>query len=93
MNAKVENVVILGSGPAGDTAALYAARAALKPMLITGLEVGGQMTTTTDVDNWPGDHAGVQGPDLMERMRLPADKFGTNIVNDTIQRYDLDLRQ
>ena len=60
MNAKVENVVILGSGPAGYTAALYAARAALKPMLITGLEVGGQMTTTTDVDNWPGDHAGVQ---------------------------------
>ena len=90
MNAKVENVVILGSGPAGYTAALYAARAALKPMLITGLEVGGQMTTTTDVDNWPGDHAGVQGPDLMERMRLHADKFGTNIVNDTIQSYDLD---
>ena len=88
MNAKVENVVILGSGPAGYTAALYAARAALKPMLITGLEVGGQMTTTTDVDNWPGDHAGVQGPDLMERMRLHADKFGTNIVNDTIQSYD-----
>ena len=90
MNSKVENVVILGSGPAGYTAALYAARAALKPMLITGLEVGGQMTTTTDVDNWPGDHAGVQGPDLMERMRLHADKFGTNIVNDTIQSYDLD---
>tara|TARA_B100000674_G_scaffold486765_1_gene495918 strand:+ start:19649 stop:20599 length:951 start_codon:yes stop_codon:yes gene_type:complete len=90
MNAKVENVVILGSGPAGYTAALYAARAALKPVLITGLEVGGQMTTTTDVDNWPGDHAGVQGPDLMERMRLHADKFGTNIVNDTIQSYDLD---
>ena len=90
MNVKVENVVILGSGPAGYTAALYAARAALKPMLITGLEVGGQMTTTTDVDNWPGDHAGVQGPDLMERMRLHADKFGTNIVNDTIQSYDLD---
>ena len=90
MNAKVENVVILGSGPAGYTAALYAARAALKPMLITGLEMGGQMTTTTDVDNWPGDHAGVQGPDLMERMRLHADKFGTNIVNDTIQSYDLD---
>lgn len=90
MNAKVENVVILGSGPAGYTAALYAARAALKPMLITGLEVGGQMTTTTDVDNWPGDHAGVQGPDLMERMRLHADKFGTKIVNDTIQSYDLE---
>ncbi len=90
MNAKVENVVILGSGPAGYTAALYAARAALKPILITGLEVGGQMTTTTDVDNWPGDYAGVQGPDLMERMRLHADKFGTNIVNDTIQSYDLD---
>ena len=90
MGVKVENVVILGSGPAGYTAALYAARAALSPTLITGLEVGGQMTTTTDVDNWPGDHAGVLGPDLMERMRLHADKFGTNIVSDTIQNYELD---
>ena len=88
MNIRVENVVILGSGPAGYTAAIYAARAALKPTLITGLEVGGQMTTTTDVDNWPGDHAGVLGPDLMERMRLHADRFGTNIVNDTIQDYE-----
>ena len=89
MEEKIEKVVILGSGPAGYTAALYAARAALKPKLITGIEVGGQMTTTTDVDNWPGDYSGVQGPELMERMRLHADKFGTTIVNDTIHSVDL----
>lgn len=89
MKEKVKKVVILGSGPAGYTAAVYAARAALEPTLITGLEVGGQMTTTTDVDNWPGDHLGVQGPELMERMRLHADKFGTQIVHDTIQSVDI----
>ena len=90
MKKKIANVVILGSGPAGYTAALYAARAALEPKLITGLEVGGQMTTTTDVDNWPGDYTGVQGPDLMERMRLHADKFGTSIVNDSVQSVKLE---
>ncbi len=90
MEEKIEKVIILGSGPAGYTAALYAARAALKPKLITGIEVGGQMTTTTDVDNWPGDFSGVQGPELMERMRMHADKFGTTIVNDTIYSVDLE---
>ena len=67
-------IIIIGSGPAGYTAALYAARAALSPLLITGIEVGGQMTTTTDVDNWPGDELGVQGPELMERMKKHAEK-------------------
>ena len=82
-------LLILGSGPAGYTAAVYAARANLRPVLITGLEVGGQMTTTTDVDNWPGDVEGLQGPDLMERMRRHAERFDTEIVFDTIQRADL----
>ena len=69
---KHSRLLILGSGPAGYTAAVYAARANLSPVLVTGLEVGGQMTTTTDVDNWPGDDAGVLGPDLMDRMRRHA---------------------
>jgi thioredoxin reductase (NADPH) len=85
-------LVILGSGPAGYTAAVYAARAALNPVLITGIEVGGQMTTTTDVDNWPGDDKGVQGPELMERMRLHAEKFGTELVYDAIASVDLEKR-
>jgi thioredoxin reductase (NADPH) len=85
-------LLILGSGPAGYTAAVYAARAALNPVLITGLEVGGQMTTTTDVDNWPGDVSGLQGPDLMERMRKHAERFETEIVFDTIEQADLDTR-
>jgi thioredoxin reductase (NADPH) len=85
-------LVILGSGPAGYTAAVYAARAALKPVLITGIEVGGQMTTTTDVDNWPGDDKGVQGPELMERMRLHAEKFGTELIYDSIDAVDLKKR-
>lgn len=82
-------LLILGSGPAGYTAAVYAARAALEPALITGLEVGGQMTTTTDVDNWPGDNEGVQGPELMERMKAHAEKFGTELVYDTIHTAHL----
>jgi thioredoxin reductase (NADPH) len=77
-------LIILGSGPAGYTAAVYAARAALEPVIITGIEVGGQMTTTTDVDNWPGDDAGVQGPELMERMKRHAERFGTQLVYDQI---------
>ncbi|MEQ8659505.1 MAG: thioredoxin-disulfide reductase [Gammaproteobacteria bacterium] len=85
-------LVIIGSGPAGYTAAVYAARAALEPVLITGLEVGGQMTTTTDVDNWPGDDAGVQGPELMERMKRHAERFGTVLVYDTINRVELAQR-
>ncbi len=82
-------LLILGSGPAGYTAAVYAARANLEPVLITGLEVGGQMTTTTDVDNWPGDVHGLQGPELMERMREHAERFNTKIVHDTINHADL----
>lgn len=82
-------LVILGSGPAGYTAAVYAARAALEPVIITGIEVGGQMTTTTDVDNWPGDNDGVQGPDLMERMRLHAERFGTGLIYDHINTVEL----
>ena len=85
-------LLILGSGPAGYTAAVYAARANLSPMLVTGVEVGGQMTTTTDVDNWPGDAEGVQGPDLMERMRRHAERFDTRLVHDHIARADLSSR-
>lgn len=85
-------LLILGSGPAGYTAAVYAARANLGPVLITGIEVGGQMTTTTDVDNWPGDDTGVRGPELMERMRRHAERFETEIVNDTICKVDTGAR-
>lgn len=77
-------LLILGSGPAGYTAAVYAARADLKPVLITGVEQGGQLTTTTDVDNWPGDAEGVQGPQLMERMRQHAERYDTEIIFDHI---------
>jgi thioredoxin reductase (NADPH) len=89
MSIQHHRLIILGSGPAGYTAAVYAARAALNPVLITGLEVGGQMTTTTDVDNWPGDDAGVQGPELMERMKRHAERFGTQLVYDHINAVDL----
>lgn len=82
-------LIILGSGPAGYTAAVYAARANLKPTLITGMEVGGQLTTTTDVDNWPGDVEGLQGPALMERMQEHAKRFDTNIIMDHITQADL----
>jgi len=85
-------VLILGSGPAGYTAAVYAARANLEPVLITGLEQGGQLTTTTDVDNWPGDNEGVQGPELMERMKLHAERFGTEIIFDQISSVDFSGR-
>ncbi|HLA40853.1 MAG TPA: FAD-dependent oxidoreductase, partial [Candidatus Glassbacteria bacterium] len=81
---KHAKLIILGSGPAGYTAAVYAGRANLKPLLITGMEMGGQLTTTTDVDNWPGDVEGLQGPDLMERMRKHAERFETQIVVDHI---------
>jgi thioredoxin reductase (NADPH) len=85
-------LIILGSGPAGYTAAVYAARANLAPMLITGLEAGGQLTTTTDVDNWPGDVEGLQGPDLMVRMQKHAERFDTEIVYDHIDSVDLQQR-
>jgi len=85
-------VLILGSGPAGYTAAVYAARANLKPVMVTGVEQGGQLMTTTDVDNWPGDIEGLQGPALMERMLKHAERFGTEIVNDHINEVDLALR-
>jgi thioredoxin reductase (NADPH) len=85
-------LLILGSGPAGYTAAVYAARAALEPVLITGIEQGGQLTTTTEVDNWPGDDAGVQGPELMQRMQRHAERFGTEIVFDHIHTTDLSKR-
>ncbi len=85
-------LIILGSGPAGYTAAVYAARANLAPTLITGLQMGGQLTTTTEVDNWPGDVHGLTGPALMERMQQHAERFGTNIVFDHIHSVDLSQR-
>ena len=85
-------LLILGSGPAGYTAAVYAARAALDPVLITGIQQGGQLTTTTDVDNWPGDDAGVEGPELMARMQRHAERFGTEILFDHIHTTDLSQR-
>ena len=91
-NTKHCRLLILGSGPAGYTAAVYAARANLHPVLITGLEQGGQLMTTTEVDNWPGDPDGVQGPDLMDRMRRQAERFETEIVFDHINRADLSQR-
>jgi thioredoxin-disulfide reductase len=85
-------VIIIGSGPAGYSAAVYAARANLTPMIVTGVEIGGQLMTTTDVDNWPGDDEGVQGPELMERMRKHAERFGTRIENDYIEKVDFSKR-
>jgi thioredoxin reductase (NADPH) len=82
-------LIILGSGPAGYTAAVYAARANLDPVIITGMQQGGQLTTTTDVDNWPGDVEGLQGPDLMERMKKHAERFETYIIFDHIDSCDL----
>ncbi len=85
-------LLILGSGPAGYTAAIYAARANLQPAVITGLQQGGQLTTTTDVDNWPGDVEGLQGPALMERMQRHAERFASEIIVDQIDRVDLSHR-
>ena len=85
-------LIILGSGPAGYAAAIYAARANLEPIVITGLEAGGQLTTTTDVDNWPGDVEGLQGPDLMIRMQQHAERFDTQVIFDHIVNADLSVR-
>lgn len=90
--AKHCRLLILGSGPAGYTAAVYAARANLNPVLITGMQQGGQLTTTTEVDNWPGDPEGLQGPQLMERMREHAERFNTEIIFDHINEADLTNR-
>jgi thioredoxin reductase (NADPH) len=92
MSSQHHRLIIVGSGPAGYTAAVYAARAALSPVLITGVEVGGQMTTTTEVDNWPGDDQGVMGPELMERMKRHAERFGTKLIHNHVDRVDLSTR-
>ena len=89
MPASHHRLIILGSGPAGYTAAVYAARANLSPTLITGLQQGGQLMTTTEVDNWPGDVDGVQGPELMERMQRHAERFNTSFIYDHIHTADL----
>src|SRR6266480_1554188 len=89
MSTKHHRLLILGSGPAGFSAAVYAARANLKPVLVTGLAQGGQLTTTTDVDNWPADFAGVQGPELMERFLKHAERFETEIIFDHIHTAHL----
>ena len=86
---ELRKLIILGSGPAGYSAGIYAARAGLDPVLITGLEIGGQLTTTTDVENWPGDHDDLQGPDLMERMKNHAEKFDVKIINDHIEQVNV----
>ena len=89
MEYQHHKLIILGSGPAGYAAGIYAARAGLEPLLITGAEQGGQLTTTTDVENWPGDHDGLQGPELMERMKKHAEMFDVQIVNDHIDTTEL----
>ncbi|MBV8802807.1 MAG: thioredoxin-disulfide reductase [Gammaproteobacteria bacterium] len=90
--AKHHRLIILGSGPAGWTAAVYASRANLNPVVITGMQPGGQLTTTTDVDNWPGDVEGLQGPALMERMKQHAERFKTEVIFDSIHKMNLQQR-
>ncbi|HEH4203986.1 TPA: thioredoxin-disulfide reductase [Acinetobacter baumannii] len=92
MSARHSRLIILGSGPAGYSAAVYAARANLKPTLIAGFQLGGQLTTTTEVDNWPGDPEGLTGPVLMDRMQAHAERFGTELVYDHINEVDLNVR-
>ncbi len=91
-NTKHCRVLILGSGPAGYAAGVYAARANLNPVIVTGIEQGGQLMTTTDVDNWPGDVEGLQGPELMERMKKHVERYNVEIVNDHINKADLSAR-
>ena len=92
MSEHHHRLIVIGSGPAGYTAALYAARANLKPVLITGIEVGGQLTTTTEVENWPGGHAELQGPELMMQMAEHVERFDATIINDFINAADLSSR-
>lgn len=92
MDTNHHSLIVLGSGPAGWTAAVYAARANLSPTVITGMQPGGQLTTTTDVDNWPGDPDGVQGPDLMIRMQKHAERFDTTVIHDHINACNLQSR-
>lgn len=89
---ETNKVIIIGSGPAGYSAAVYAARANLKPVIISGLEQGGQLMTTTDVDNWPGANDGIEGPELMEKMKAHALRFDTEIINDYIEKVDFSKR-
>ncbi|WP_043356017.1 FAD-dependent oxidoreductase, partial [Methylobacterium sp. B1] len=92
MTTHKTKVLIIGAGPAGYTAGIYAARANMKPILVTGIQPGGQLTITTDVENYPGFATAVQGPDLMEQMRLQAEHVGTRILSDTIVSVDLSQR-
>ena len=89
---KHHRLIILGSGPAGYTAAVYAARANLKPVVITGIQQGGQLTTTTEVENWPGGHAELQGPELMQQMQEHVERFDAHVVFDHIEEVDLSSR-
>ena len=91
-DVKHHGLLILGSGPSGYTAAIYAARANLNPVVITGIQPGGQLTITTEVDNWPGDVEGLQGPDLMDRMQRHAERFDTELIFDHIHTADLSRR-
>jgi len=92
MSNNHNKLIILGSGPAGYSASIYAARASLSPIIIAGSQEGGQLTTTTDVENWPGDSDGLQGPELMERMKKHAQQFGVEVINDHIDKVDLSSR-
>src|SRR5574339_160791 len=92
MTTRHSRLLILGSGPAGYTAAVYAARANLKPVLVAGVAQGGQLMTTTDVDNWPADADGVQGPDLMTRFQKHAERFDTELVFDQVHKVDFAAR-
>ena len=89
MSDNHNKLIILGTGPAGYAASIYAARAGLNPKVIAGMQEGGQLTTTTDVENWPGDSDGLQGPELMDRMKKHAQQFDVEIINDHIEQVDL----
>lgn len=89
MSKNHHKLIILGSGPAGYTAAIYAARANLNPVIVTGMQPGGQLTTTTDVDNWPGEEHGIQGPELMQKLQAQAERFNTQMIYDHINQVDL----